>query len=60
MTLQGEKINFNIVTKDCHNHICHKEGSDINSQAHESSRGDVIAVEMKDNKLKMAVTQHHL
>ena len=49
MTLQGEKINFNIVT----NHICH------NSQA-QSSRGDVIAVEMKDNKLKMAVTQHHL
>ena len=49
MISKGEMVNFNIVTKDRHNHICHKEGSDITSQA-ESSRGDVIPVEMKDNK----------
>ena len=49
MISKGEMVNFNIVTKDHHNHICHKEGSDITSQA-QSSRGDVIAVEMKDNK----------
>ena len=49
MISKGEMVNFNIVTKDHHNHICHKEGSDITSQA-QSSRGEVIPVEMKDNK----------
>ncbi|XP_065916064.1 tripartite motif-containing protein 2-like [Dysidea avara] len=49
MISKVEMVNFNVVTKDRHNHICHKEGSDITSQA-QSSRGDVIPVETKDNK----------
>jgi len=49
MITKGEMVNFNIVTKDHHNHICHNESSDITSQA-QSSRGDVIPVEIKDNK----------
>ena len=49
MISKGEVVNFNIVTKDGHNHICHKEGNDITSQA-ESSKGEVIPVEIKDNK----------
>ena len=49
MISKGEIVNFNMVTKDCHNQICYKEGSDITSQA-ESSRGELIPVEIKDNK----------
>ncbi|XP_065916038.1 tripartite motif-containing protein 2-like [Dysidea avara] len=49
MISKGKMVNFNIVTNDHHNHICHKEGSDITSEA-QSIRGDVIPVEMKDNK----------
>jgi len=49
MISKNEMANFNIVTKDHHNHICHKEGSDITSQA-ESSRVEVIPVEIKDYK----------
>jgi len=49
MASKGDIVNFSIVTKDHQNYVCHKDGSDITSQV-ESSRGEVIPVEMKDNK----------
>ena len=49
MVSKGERIKFNVVTKDQSNHLCHKGGSKVVTRA-QSSTGGVIAVEVKDNK----------
>ena len=47
--LEGEDVEFKIVTRDRNNHFCHKGGSDVVIQT-QLSRGDVTPVEVKDNK----------
>ena len=49
MVSKGERVEFNVVTKDQSNHLCQKGGSKVIVHA-QSSTEDVIAVEVKDNK----------
>ena len=49
MVSKGERVGFDVVTKDQSNQLCHKGGSKIVVQAH-SSRGEVTPVEVKDNE----------
>ena len=49
MVSKGERIKFNVVTKDQSNHLCHKGGSKVVVRA-QSSTEDVIPLEVKDNK----------
>jgi len=44
----GNKVDFNIIAKNCKNICCVKGGSDIIAQV-QSSNGDVVLVEVKDN-----------
>jgi len=44
----GNKVDFNIITKNCDNVHCVKGGSDIIAQV-QSSNGDVVPVEVKDS-----------
>ena len=48
--LEGEDVEFKIVTRDRNSHSCHRGGSEVVVQT-QSSRGDVTPVEVvKDNK----------
>ena len=49
MVCKGERVEFNVVTKDLSNMLCNKGGSKVVAQA-QSSRGDVTPVVVKDNK----------
>ena len=49
MPFAGKEINFKIVTKNCNNAQCSKGGSHIIAQV-QSSKGDVVPVEVKDNE----------
>ena len=49
MVSKGNQVNFKIATKDQRNNLCQKGGGKIVIQA-QSSREDVIPVEVKDNK----------
>ena len=49
MVSKGERVEFNVVTKDLSNMLYNKGGSKVVIQA-QSSRGDVILVRVKDNK----------
>ena len=49
MVSKGERVKFNVVTKNLSNILCNKGGSKVVIQA-QSSRGDVTPVEVKDNK----------
>ena len=49
MISEGEDVKFKIVAKNQSNHLCYKGGSKVVIHA-QSSRGDVTAVEVVDNK----------
>ena len=49
MVPTGERVEFNVVTKDLSNMLYKKGGSEVVIQT-QSSRGDVIPVRVKDNK----------
>ena len=49
MVYKGDKVKFKILTKDQSNLLYQKGGNEVVIQA-QSSRGDVIPVEVKDNK----------
>ena len=46
---KGERVEFNVITKDQSNHLCHKGGGEVVVHA-QSGTEDVILVEVKDNK----------
>ena len=49
MVSNREKVKFKVVTKDQSNYLCNNGGIQVVIQA-QSSRGDVIPVNVKDNK----------
>ena len=49
MASKGERVEFNVVTKDQSNHLCQRGSSKVIVHA-QSSTEDVIPVEVKDNK----------
>ena len=49
MVCKGERVEFNVVTKDQSNVLCNKGGSKVIIHA-QPSRGDITPVEIKDNK----------
>jgi len=46
---KGERVEFDVLTKDQSNRLCHRGGSKVLVQG-QSSRGDVTPVKVKDNK----------